>query len=488
MFPAKIVDNPAPRKICSISAVVVVLPFDPVMPTSDPFKNRYASSISLQIFAPAFRARSNCGKSAGTPGLGTIKSCSTKVRSTCPLSSSVTPASRNFAADSTTWLSVRDSVAVTRAPRSAQNSAVATPVRASPTTNTRLFFSSIATNPLPQLQRRHRKQRKNQRQNPESHNHLRLAPPHQLKMMMQRRHAKNPLPSQLERAYLQNHRHRLDNENPAHKKQQNLLLDNHCDRSQRPAKRQRADIAHKNFRRMRVVPKESERRPDQRAAKHRQLRHARSERDIEICRPSIIAADIRQHRQSARRDHRATDRQPIQPVRQIHRVRRTCNHNRYKNQKRHKRQKPEMFRRQKRMHDKIGMQPLRKRNAELRRIRGTRRKSKQSDPHDEADQKLQRKFLLARQPEIPLLRNLRVIVDESDPRKRQQRKNHQQHEPVRQVRPQQRRHQRRKHNQHAAHRRRAFLFLVRLRPFFADVLPDLHFPQLSDQPRPEHKR
>ena len=40
--------------------------------------------------------------------------------------------------------SVRDSVAVTVAPRAAQNSAVATPVRASPTTSTRLFFSSIA--------------------------------------------------------------------------------------------------------------------------------------------------------------------------------------------------------------------------------------------------------------------------------------------------------------------------------------------------------
>jgi len=55
----------------------------------------------------------------------------------------MTPAARNFSAVSAISDSGRDSVAVTCAPRSAQNSAVAMPVRASPTTSTFLPASSI---------------------------------------------------------------------------------------------------------------------------------------------------------------------------------------------------------------------------------------------------------------------------------------------------------------------------------------------------------
>ena len=53
------------------------------------------------------------------------------------------PASRNFAGASPSSLSGRESVAVTIALCLAQNSAVATPVRASPTASTRIFRNSI---------------------------------------------------------------------------------------------------------------------------------------------------------------------------------------------------------------------------------------------------------------------------------------------------------------------------------------------------------
>ena len=52
-----------------------------------------------------------------------------------------------------------------------------------------------------------------------------------------------------------------------------------------------------------------------------------------------------------------------------------------------------------------------------------------------------------------------------------------------QIRPQQRRHHDADHNQNAAHRRRARFFLMRLRTVFADMLADLKFAQLADQPR-----
>ena len=134
----------ASSRMCAISDVVVVFPFDPVMPISIPCRNRYASSISLQTATLRFRAANSSGASAGTPGLGTIKSCSAMRLSPSPPNSSFTPAARNLSATPPTCASGRDSVAVTRAPRAAQNNAVATPVRARPITSTRLFFSSIA--------------------------------------------------------------------------------------------------------------------------------------------------------------------------------------------------------------------------------------------------------------------------------------------------------------------------------------------------------
>src|SRR5262249_36081010 len=163
----------------------------------------------------------------------------------CPPNSNWTPASRSCAGISPSSLSDRVSDAVTRALCRAQNKAVATPVRASPTTSTRLPRNSIdpgisisknataicrAFFPRsPQLQRRQRKQRKHQRGNPETHNHFALAPAHQLKMMMNGRHAKNALATQLEGADLQNHRERFQHKNATYKHKQNFLLDNHRD-------------------------------------------------------------------------------------------------------------------------------------------------------------------------------------------------------------------------------------------------------------------
>ena len=57
-----------------ISVVVVVLPFDPVMPTMRPFINRYASSTS-PITSPSFRSTYRAGMVfVGTPGEMTTRS------------------------------------------------------------------------------------------------------------------------------------------------------------------------------------------------------------------------------------------------------------------------------------------------------------------------------------------------------------------------------------------------------------------------------
>src|SRR5271157_6484108 len=165
-----------------------------------------------------------------------IRSCARNVFSVCPPSSNVTPASRSLAGTSPSSPSTRASVAVTIALCLAQKSAVATPVRASPTTSTRILRNSIdpgisstarpfRARPSPQFQRRQREQREHQRRNPEAHDHLALAPTQQFKMVMDRRHAENSLAAQFERTHLQNHRERFDHENSADEEQQHFLLD-----------------------------------------------------------------------------------------------------------------------------------------------------------------------------------------------------------------------------------------------------------------------
>src|SRR5215467_10400343 len=243
IFPARIVAKSALLKMCSINEVVVVFPFDPVMPIKRPFKNRAASSISLQMVTPPARAVCRMGASAGTPGLGMTKSVSSSSSSLWPASWRETPAARSGAMELPNSVSARVSVAVTRAPRAAQKIAVATPVLDSPTTSTRLFRSSMApgislNDLLPQCQSRKCEQRKNQSRDPKAHDHFGFAPTQQFKMVMNGGHAKNALAAQLERTHLQNDRESLDDKNPAYKEQQNLLFDNDGYRTQRPSQRQ----------------------------------------------------------------------------------------------------------------------------------------------------------------------------------------------------------------------------------------------------------
>src|SRR5215469_13867822 len=297
MLPARMVGNPAVFKMCSIKEVVVVFPFDPVIPMIRPLRKRLASSISLQTVTPFERADCNSGESAGTPGLGMIKSAPCTNSWRWPPSSRATPTFRNSATAAPSSLSERASVAATRAPRAAQNNAVDTPVLARPTTSTRLFRSSIdADIPipklLPQFQSRQRKQCKHQGGNPEADDHLRLAPAQQFEMVMNRRHAENALAPQLERTHLQNDRERFQDKYSADEEKQDLLLDDDGDGPKGAPQRQRADVSHENFRRMRVVPEESQRCAYQRPAKNRELADSGDVLNIEIGGPAKIAADI----------------------------------------------------------------------------------------------------------------------------------------------------------------------------------------------------
>src|SRR5580692_10828273 len=124
---------------------------------------------------------------------------------------------------------------------------------------------------------------------------------------------------------------------------------------------------------MRVVPEKTERCSDQRSAKYGELGHARDVSDVEVGGPAIIAAHIGEYCQRTSRNHGAANREAIESVRQVYRVRRPGNDDRNKNQKRNERERPQMWRRQQRMNDQVWMNFLQKRNNQYGGIRATRR-------------------------------------------------------------------------------------------------------------------
>src|ERR1700723_1129600 len=82
------------------------------------------------------------------------------------------------------------------------------------------------------------------------------------------------------------------------------------------------------------------------------------------------------------------------------------------------------------------------------------------------------------------MNNLNVVVGKANRRKRHRGKNRDPHKRIAQVRPQQRRHKNGNRNEQPAHRRSAPFFLMRLRPLFAYVLPNLKVAQPPNHNRP----
>src|SRR5580692_3769848 len=238
---------------------------------------------------------------------------------------------------------------------------------------------------------------------------------------------------------------------------------------------------------MRVVPKEAKRRSHECSAEHRQFSNARDVLNLEIGSPTRVAADVGQHRERAGSDNRAADGQAVETVRQIDRIRRTDNHHTNKNQERKKRQGPQMRRIHQGMDDQVGVQTLEKRNHQLRRIGIMRNENEQRDTHDQADEHLKIDFLFRSEPKISLLRNFGIVVNEADDGKSDERKQRKQNKRIGQISPEQRGDGRRQNDQYAAHRWGARLFLMLLRAFLADVLPNLQFAQAPNEPRTKHQ-
>ena len=112
-----------------VRLVVVVLPFDPVMPMMRPCRNGAASSTSPITVTPRARAASSGGRSAGTSGESTIRSQPSNTASVWTANGMSRPRA------SGSWSSGFRSVARTTAPSRRSSSTEATPDFFIPTTS-----------------------------------------------------------------------------------------------------------------------------------------------------------------------------------------------------------------------------------------------------------------------------------------------------------------------------------------------------------------
>jgi len=118
--------------------------------------------------------------------------------------------------------------------------------------------------------------------------------------------------------------------------------------------------------------KESRAKHDERAAKDGEFSDARNVLNLEIARPTVVAAHIGEHSERARGDDGAADGEAVETVGEIHGIRGTRDNNRDKQKKGQKRERPEMFGMNKRVNNQIRMHAFEERKNELRGIRAVR--------------------------------------------------------------------------------------------------------------------
>src|SRR3954447_7531910 len=313
-LPATATATPASRWMWPISSVVVVLPFVPVMAmNSCPPSSRQASSSSPRTGRPRRRAAATTAASAGTPGDLIIAAV---------WSSSSTPSvARRTPGRSTGGRPASTPIASSPSARSVLSAE--TPERARPTTRygppgrggrgvIRAWGAvrGVGSVPLPKrlLVDGEADRRADRGHDPEAQDDLGLRPRHQLEVVVDRRHQEHPLAEGLEGEDLDQHAQRLDHEDPAEQDQQDLGARHHRETRDRAAQPERPCVAHEDRRRERVEPQEADAGAHEAAAEQRKVLLApRDERDPDVG---------QQHDRGAARG------QAVEPVGEVHRVRR----------------------------------------------------------------------------------------------------------------------------------------------------------------------
>ena len=140
---------------------------------------------------------------------------------------------------------------------------------------------------------------------PEPDHDLRLRPAHHLEVVVEGRHAEDPLAGQLERRDLQDDRERLGDVDAADDQQKSSVLVTTASAAIAAAEPQRARVAHEDVRGIAVVPEEADAGAGDGRAEQRVLERVLPKRD---------------GGKGERDDHDRPGGQPVEPVSQVHRV------------------------------------------------------------------------------------------------------------------------------------------------------------------------
>ena len=132
--------------------------------------------------------------------------------------------------------------------------------------------------------------------------------------------------AQFERTHLQDHRQRLEHEQPAGDDQQQLLFDQHRGRAQRSTQPHRSHVAHEDLGRVAVEPQEAQTGAHDRSAKHGDLAHALDVGDRQVIGDQCVTHRVGQHGEGGPDDQQGADGQAVEPVGEVDRIRRSDQH------------------------------------------------------------------------------------------------------------------------------------------------------------------
>jgi hypothetical protein len=281
----------------------------------------------------------------------------------------------------------------------------------------------------------------------------------------------------LVRARLGEHRERLGDEHASDQEQQKLGLEQDRDGAQGAPDRETAGVAHEYLGRMGVEPEKADGAAHQRGTEHRQLPRTGQIEEVEVGGGVHPPEQIGEHREAECRDSSESGREPVEPVREVHRVARPGDHQRDEDD-----EEPR---------GKVDDEVLEERQRGRGRredIRGHHRPGQQQEPQQHTEAALADQLVLGNEPARLSLHDLQVVVDEPDAAHPERGDHRDQHEPVGQRSPEKGRDDGGEEDDEPAHRGRAALDLVARGSLGADHLPHLAGAQPRDDRRPGHER
>src|SRR5450631_414616 len=233
-----------------------------------------------------------------------------------------------------------------------------------------------------------------------------------------------------------------------------------------------------------VIPEKSNRRTYNGAAKDSELTDLRHALQFEVGCKSGVATEVGENRKRSGSDHGTADGEPVQSVRKIHGVARSDNHKHNEGHERQEGQRPELGMNRPSLNHQVRVELLEEGNDQRGGVFSAVLQDDHRNRNQNAGPDLKAQLGACGKAEIAAMNDLEVVVGKTNRTKRQRGKDRNPDEWIAQVCPQQCRHQNGDGDQQPTHRRRARFFLMSLRTFFADVLPDLEIAQTTNHDGP----